>query len=49
MAITANTHPLDRERYLAAGMNDVIHKPLDISDMASRISAALSQREREVG
>ena len=33
----------------AAGMNDVIHKPLDISDMASRISAALSQREREVG
>jgi hypothetical protein len=49
MAITANTHPIDRERYLAAGMNDVIHKPLDISEMVSRISAALSKQEREVG
>jgi signal transduction histidine kinase/CheY-like chemotaxis protein len=49
MAITANTHPIDRERYLAAGMNDVIHKPLDIGDMASRISAALSEHEKEVG
>ena len=49
MAITANTHPIDRERYLAAGMNDVIHKPLDIGDMASKISFALSEREREIG
>ena len=49
MAITANTHPTDRERYLAAGMNDVIHKPLDIGDLASRISAALSEHEKEVG
>ena len=49
MAITANTHPTDRERYLAAGMNDVIHKPLDIGDLVSRISAALSEHEKEVG
>jgi signal transduction histidine kinase len=49
MAITANTHPIDRERYLAAGMNDVIHKPLDIGDMVSRISAALSEHEKELG
>jgi CheY-like chemotaxis protein len=49
MAITANTHPIDRERYLAAGMNDVIHKPLDMGDLASRISAALSAHEKEVG
>lgn len=49
MAITANTHPIDRERYLAAGMNDVIHKPLDIGDMASRISAALSEHEKGFG
>ncbi|MEY4340771.1 MAG: Aerobic respiration control sensor protein ArcB [Pseudomonadota bacterium] len=49
MAITANTHPVDRERYLAAGMNDVIHKPLEIGEMASRISAALSEHARVVG
>ena len=46
IAITANTHPIDRDRYLDAGMNDVIHKPLDIGDMASRISAALSEHEK---
>ena len=49
MAITANTHPVDRERYLAAGMNDVIQKPLEIGEMASRISAALSEHARVVG
>jgi len=49
IAITANTHPIDRERYLASGMNDVIHKPLDIDEMASRISAFFSKHEREAG
>ena len=45
MAITANTHPLDRDRYLAAGMNDVIHKPLDAEAMASQIIEVLNQRK----
>jgi CheY-like chemotaxis protein len=45
MAITANTHPLDRERYLASGMNDVIHKPLDADVMASQISDVLTQQK----
>jgi CheY-like chemotaxis protein len=45
MAITANTHPLDRERYLASGMNDVIHKPLDADVMASQISEVLTQQK----
>lgn len=46
MAITANAHPVDRERYLAAGMNDVIHKPLEIGEMASKISAALTEHAK---
>jgi len=45
MAITANTHPLDRDRYLAAGMNDVIHKPLDAEAMASQIIEVLNQQK----
>jgi len=45
MAITANTHPLDRERYLAAGMNDVIHKPLESDLIASKIAEVLTQQQ----
>jgi CheY-like chemotaxis protein len=49
IAMTANTHPLDRERYLAAGMNDVIHKPLDVGEMERRIFEALSARKSVIG
>lgn len=49
MAITANTHPVDRERYIAAGMDEVIHKPLEMGEMAGKISAALSAHAEGVG
>jgi len=29
LALTANTNPVDRERCLAAGMTEVLHKPMD--------------------
>ncbi len=29
LALTANTNPVDRDRCLSAGMNEVLHKPMD--------------------
>jgi CheY-like chemotaxis protein len=31
LALTANTNPVDRDRCLAVGMNEVLHKPMDTS------------------
>jgi signal transduction histidine kinase/ActR/RegA family two-component response regulator len=33
LALTANTNPVDRERCLAAGMTEVLHKPMDTATL----------------
>ena len=41
LALTASANPVDQERCLASGMNDVLHKPLDEQQLISKISNAL--------
>ena len=43
LALTANTNPIEREQCLDAGMDDVLHKPLDIETMRRVILAALQK------
>jgi signal transduction histidine kinase/ActR/RegA family two-component response regulator len=43
LGLTASTHPTDRDRCMAAGMNDVLNKPLDEAQFLAQISQ-LSQR-----
>jgi len=42
LALTASTNPVDNDRCLAAGMSDVLHKPLDEQQLISKISHALA-------
>jgi signal transduction histidine kinase/ActR/RegA family two-component response regulator len=37
LALTANTNPVDREKCLAAGMNEVLHKPMDTKMLVRRV------------
>ena len=46
LAMTANALSGDRERVLAAGMNDHIAKPIDIAEMFGTISRWLATRAR---
>ena len=43
IALTANTHPAERERCLAAGMDDVLHKPIDTAELLRCVSALLTR------
>lgn len=38
IALTANTNPVDRQRCLDAGMNDVLDKPMDLSALVQCVS-----------
>jgi signal transduction histidine kinase/CheY-like chemotaxis protein len=42
LALTASANPVDEDRCLAAGMNEVLHKPLDEPQLISKISAVLA-------
>lgn len=42
LALTASANPVDQDRCLASGMNDVIQKPIDEQKLISKISAALA-------
>jgi CheY-like chemotaxis protein len=42
LALTASANPVDQDRCLASGMNDVLHKPLDEQQLITKISAALA-------
>jgi len=37
LALTANTNPVDRDRCLAAGMQEVLHKPMDIATLMAAV------------
>jgi len=41
LALTASANPVDRDKCLAAGMNEVLNKPLDQQQLVDKISAAL--------
>jgi signal transduction histidine kinase/ActR/RegA family two-component response regulator len=42
LALTASANPVDHDRCLASGMNDVLHKPLDEQQLISKISSTLA-------
>ena len=42
LALTASANPVDQDRCLASGMNDVLHKPLDEQQLISKISGVLA-------
>jgi signal transduction histidine kinase/ActR/RegA family two-component response regulator len=38
LALTANTNPVDRDRCLAAGMQEVLHKPMDTATLMAAVA-----------
>jgi signal transduction histidine kinase/CheY-like chemotaxis protein len=46
LALTANTNPVEREQCLAAGMDDVLHKPMD-AEQIKRLIGRHVRRSRD--
>jgi len=42
IALTASANPVDHDRCLASGMNDVLQKPLDEQQLIAKISAVMA-------
>ena len=42
LAVTANVNAADHDQYLAAGMNDVLHKPLSEGELLNKVSQVLT-------
>ena len=47
LALTASVNPVDRERCLASGMDDVLYKPLDPNDTVAQITRCLLMRRHK--
>jgi signal transduction histidine kinase/ActR/RegA family two-component response regulator len=46
LALTASSNPVDHDRCLAAGMDDVLHKPLDEQQLIVKISTVLAAHKQ---
>ena len=43
IALTANTHPAERERCLQAGMDDVLHKPIETDKLVHSVNLLVAK------
>lgn len=46
LALTANTNPVDRDRCLAAGMQEVLHKPMDTATLMAAVGRHVRRARR---